>query len=90
MDDLTSQMSKEQVSEVLTASWLYNLATINLLVTVADRADLLDHVDSLMNVALGIYGEGQIALSEEGEAMLDALRSIFDTAIEREQQGESP
>ena len=40
LEELTSQMSRAEVSEALVASWLYNLATINLLVTVADEAGM--------------------------------------------------
>jgi len=86
LDDLTSQMNKAEVSEALTVSWLYNLATINLLVTVADRADMRDHLVSLMETMLELFGEERMDLSEEGETMLSALHEVLETAVEREQR----
>ena len=89
LDDLTSQMNKAEVSEALTVSWMYNLATINLLVTVADRAEMREHLVTLMDMALALFGENQINLSEEGESMLDSLREVLTAAVEREQKGEN-
>lgn len=86
LDDLVSQMDKAEVANSLAASWLYNLATINLLVTVADRAGMREQLVPLMEMALDLFGEEQVGLDDKGEAMLAALRGVLEDAVEREQQ----
>ena len=86
LSGLTAQMTKAETAEALTASWMFNLATINLLAVIAEKADLLDHVEPLMDSAIEIYGEGVDLPEGVGDSMLEALQDVLKKSIQQERQ----